>query len=217
MTTASQRWEGDAINRIMLREAILLLVLVSSSTIEGADLPSAIEVRARVLGTSYCAADNEVGFVNVGVSLTFRNSSTFPVLFFKSAGVISQITVFKTLQDLHEGRQEHQYSSTTIDAELAAPKTSMFVQIKPGETFSVKTKVALPIVLSENPTMTFGVRPGEHWLSLMVSTWPHQSVSPGAVQSILREERPIFFSSLMAPPVRIEIARVLQPKPCDSK
>lgn len=146
-----------------------ILLYCAATLVGSAETLRTLQVKGDVLTAVKCRADDDVGFVRMGLKLHLLNVGTDTITI-RQVGPISTAFVARSIGDLHSRKYEHEYSFTTmgpVNAEASVPKASLL--LRPQQTYAFERRVELPIWLSSGPGGEFGVKPGDHALSVTLT------------------------------------------------
>jgi hypothetical protein len=203
--------------RLLTREIRPAVVLLTCIGMGRAQNSRALEMTTEVMRIEYCRADEDVGFMRVGIRLRFRNPNSGPLVIQRGAGLVRMVLVSRTEQDLLSGKYEHEYSFTTLSPEPAnsrvATRGDAVVLEKQG-TYEIERELKLPIWLSLGPGGTFGLSAGEHFISLILGMGPDHAPREGIRT---RDERGLPVATMRSPPIRIEVDRAPPTQRCTAQ
>lgn len=193
-------------------QGLLLLSAAASAASDGT--LDALQMKGEVLAVTYCRADEEVGFVNVRLKLLLTNSGVESITL-NNVGPIEYVLVSRTAEDLLSRRYDHEYSWTTIEAvrtNKVIKKPDIY--LPPQQTYALEREVNLPTWLSPAPGGSYGVKPGNHAFSVVLTVSCNNLLS-GSQREPAASQRPVA-RSMRSGPILITVEDVTPDRRCGS-
>jgi hypothetical protein len=134
-----------------------------------------LQLTTNIVESRYCS-DSQIHFV---LRQNFTNAGQEPILLDKKSSMVTRYMVSRSFKDAAAKRYKIKVSpfinllraGVRLDA---APDEASFIQLKPGESYSLEKGFSLGVYDATSVTEDF-LRPGNYVLQIVVWTWYYQN------------------------------------------
>lgn len=184
--------------------------------------PAASQNRQPQLQLTTSVADQRYTVDKYGVpsldwtlKLTYTNTGNTPVLLYKKSSLIPRSMVSRSLKAAARKKYEYDLSSSFISVENMRkagfrdedPEEAAFLTLKPGESYSLETDYG--VYIYEKEKSSEGLRPGNHFLQLIVPTW-YYYCDPAPYREKWSSKGFLWFKTMASEPMPFTIAEAAQ-------
>jgi hypothetical protein len=132
--------------------------------------PAQLRLTTNIVEQRYCSRTR----LSLTLRLTFTNIGHEPVILDKKSSVIGKHMVSRNLKDAATKKYEYEvstfYTRRGTGLRLDPPAQSLFVILKPGESYDLETNLGLSLYDGTKDSKN-DLRAGEHVLQVKVWTW----------------------------------------------
>lgn len=148
------------------------------------------------------------------LNLTYSNIGNRPILLDKKSSLVYRKLLSSNLKAASKRKYDYDESSTFIDtrsmqaAEMRAdssPEKEAFVNLKPGDSYSLKKELVLRLYDGTKDTDGF-LHPGTRFLQLRVATW-YYFADPQKYRELWRDEGYLWSENITSVPMSLKIEK----------
>jgi hypothetical protein len=195
---------------LMIFFSPLILLTVAANRAE-----AQIRVTIAVQSSRYCAGDEEIGTLHLGVRMDFTNTTENVRIILFRAPSISRLSI--SPQRLANARPLT-FSVTRVTEgphtiHMKWPNDS-FELLGPGQRYSTRGTLAIPVKRDRN-TRFPGVEGGPHLLRVNVLTWSPTTTTPEHLSDRWRARGTLWSAELISEPVALIVDQQAKFENCD--
>lgn len=182
------------------------------SAAQKADQAKQLQLLTNILETQYCSSSNLV----LTLRLLFTNTGIEPILLQKKSSVISRFMVSRSYRKAREknyvmdARENLDWKAAGFVLD-SAPELSLFVTLKPGESYVAERKLHISVFESND-----GLPVGKYFLQVRVPTWYYPPAAAEEVRERWKDEGFLWTQTLTSAPMPFEVERGRPASPCSS-